>query len=405
MKINLKNNTGLKILSLVLAIALWYMIGNIDDPVTIDTYRIPVQIINSDVLKSNDKAYEITEGEMVTFTVRGKTSILNKLKESDFNAKADLEKLSLVNSVPIDVTVSRYSSEVDITLGIVNTVKVNIENRVETMLPVIVETEGTVGEGFDIGTKTSSPNMVDVAGAESRIQRLKEIRVVVNVNNAVQDINARQSVKFYDRNGDEVDSTMIDCDTKQVNVFVDLWKTKEIPVTLKTEGTPAAGFGIAAFDYEPKTVVIAATDEMLEKITELNVEALYVGGANANVEKTITMDSSALPQGVVFRDDNIDVVAKAVIEQKVAHNVMLKSSDITIKNLPEGKKVTFDKNSYEVEISSYNSKIANLEGTSFEPYIDIEELDGETSGKVRIHLINPDGVTVSNTVSAEITIK
>ena len=405
MKINLKNNTGLKILSLVMAIALWYVIGNIDDPVTIDTYTIPVQIINSDVLKSNDKAYEITEGETVTFTVRGKSSILDKLKENDFKAEADLEKLSLVNSVPIDVTVSRYSNDVDITLGIVNTLKVNIENRVETMLPVVVETEGTVGEGFDIGTKTSSPNMVEVAGAESMIHRLKEIRVVVNVNNAVQDINARQSVKFYDRNGDEVESTMIDCDTKFVNVLIDLWKTKEIPISLKTEGTPAAGFGIAAFDYEPKTVVIAATDEMLEEITELKLEVLPVGGASANVEKTFSMDSSALPQGVMFRDDTIDIVAKAVIEQRVADKVKLDVGDIEIKNLPTGKTLIFDKKSYEIEISSYESKIANLAGTSFGPYIDVAELEGESSGKVLIHLMNPDGVTVSNPLWAEIEVK
>ena len=337
--------------------------------------------------------------------MRGKISILDKLKENDFKAEADLEKLSLVNSVPIDVTVSRYSNDVDITLGIVNTLKVNIENRVETMLPVVVETEGTVGEGFDIGTKTSSPNMVEVAGAESMIRRLKEIRVVVNVNNAVQDINARQSVKFYDRNGDEVESTMIDCDTKFVNVLIDLWKTKEIPISLKTEGTPAAGFGIAAFDYEPKTVVIAATDEMLEEITELKLEVLPVGGASANVEKTFSMDSSALPQGVMFRDDTIDIVAKAVIEQRVADKVKLDVGDIEIKNLPTGKTLIFDKKSYEIEISSYESKIANLAGTSFGPYIDVAELEGESSGKVLIHLMNPDGVTVSNPLWAEIEVK
>ena len=405
MKINLKNNTGLKILSLVMAIALWYMVGNIDDPVTIDTYTIPVQIINSDVLKSNDKAYEITEGENVTFTVRGKSSVLNKLKETDFKAEADLEKLSLVNSVPIDVTVSRYANDVNITLGIVNTLKVNIENRVETMIPVVVETEGTVGEGYDIGTKTSSPNMVEVAGAESMINRLKEIRVVVNVNNAVQDINARQSVKFYDRNGDEVESTMIDCETKLVNVLIDLWKTKEIPVSLKTEGTPAAGYGISAFDYEPKVVVIAAADEMLEEITELKMDSLSVKDATSNVERTFSMDSSFLPQGVMFRDDEIDVVAKAVIEPRLAEKIKLNVDDIEIRNLPTGKNLTFDQKSYDIEISSYKSKIANLTGASFEPYVDVAELDGESTGKVRIHLVNPEGVTVSNTLSVEITIK
>ncbi len=406
MRINLKNNTGLKILSLVIAVALWYMVGNIDDPVTIDTYtNIPVHIINGDVLKSNNKAYEITEGDTVSFTVRGKSSVLDKLKESDFKAEADLEKLSLVNSVPIEVSVSRFANDVTITLGRINTVKVNIENRVEAMLPVVVETEGTVGNGYAIGTKTSSPNMVEIAGSETMINRLKEIRVTVNVNNAVQDINARQSVKFYDQNGDPVESPMIDCDTQNVNVLIDLWKTKEVPVSLKTSGTPAAGYGIAAFDYEPKTVVLAASDEMLDEISELEVETLYVGGAQENVEKTIRMDSSALPQGIVFYDGNIDIVAKAVIELKVSGTVALKSADIEVRNLPAGKKVSFDQSSYDVIVSSYQSKLANLDGASFTPYIDLNELGGAASGTIRIHLMNPEGVTVSNTVSAVVEVK
>ena len=388
MKINLKNNTGLKILSLALAIVLWYIIGNIDDPVIVDTYTIPVQIVNSDVLKSNDKAYEITEGETVTFTVRGKRSILDKLNERDFRAEADLEKLSLVNSVPIDVTVARYANDVTIVLGITNTVKVNIENRVEAMLPVIVETTGEVGEGFDIGTKTSSPNMVEVAGSEGMIHRLKEIRVVVNVNQAVQDITTRQSIKFYDRNGDEVESNMIDCNTTTVNVYVDLWKTKEIPVVLKTEGTPAAGFGISAFDYEPKTVVIAATDEMFDQIKELNVDPLLVEGTSTNVEKTINVGSSVLPQGVTFKDDTVDIVAKAVVEQKISHKVNLLKEEIEVKNLPEGKAVVFDKGIYEIEVSSFPSKIGNLGAASFKPYIDVHELGENLSGEVLIHLIN-----------------
>lgn len=405
MKINLKNNTGLKILSLIIAIVLWYVIGNVDDPVTIDTYTIPVQIINADVLKSNNKAYEITEGDQVTFTVRGKSSILNKLSEKDFKAEADLGKLSLVNSVPIDVSVSRYANELTITLGRINTVKVNVENRVEALLPVVVETVDEVADGYAIGTKTSSPNMVEVIGSESMISRLKEIRVEVSVKNASQDINTRQSIKFYDRNGDVVDSSRIDCDTEMVNVNIDLWRTKEITLSLKTTGTLAAGYGISAFDYEPKTVLIAATDEMLAKTFSMELDPLDVSGASENVEKTISIDSSILPQGVMFCDGSFDVVAKAVVEQKISDEVNLKSSDIQVKNLPEGKKVNFDKSSYVIHISSYKSKLANLNGSSFEPYIDIKDLKDKTSGKVLIHLVNPEGVTVSNTVSAEITIK
>lgn len=73
MKINLRNNTGLKVLSLAIALILWYVIGNINDPVkTVAFSGIPVQVINSDVLQNENKVYEITEGETVAISVRGK---------------------------------------------------------------------------------------------------------------------------------------------------------------------------------------------------------------------------------------------------------------------------------------------------------------------------------------------
>lgn len=403
MKINLKNNTGLKIMSLGIALILWYVIGNINDPVkTVAFSGIPVQIINSDVLQSENKVYEITEGETVAVSVRGKTSIVNSLTASDFTATADLAKLSIVNAVPIDVTVAQHSSQLDISLGRVNTLKVNIEDRVEAMLPVVVETEGTPADGYAIGSKTSSPNMVEISGSKSMIKRLKEIRVRISVQNEKEDLYTRQSVKFYDQNGDHVESPTIECDTAAVDVTIELWKTKEIPVHIYTTGTPAEGYGISAFDYEPKTIEIAADDDKIGTVTRLELDPLDVAGLKENLEKTISMDSSSLPSGVVFKNGSVDIVAKAVIEKKKSGEVQLNASDITIKGLPEGKKVTFDKKKYTIKIDSYESKMSGLTSVSFEPYIDVTELGEEKEGKILIHLINPSGVTVTNTIKAKV---
>lgn len=404
-KINLKNNTALKLVSLAVAIILWFVIGNVNDPVkTVVFSGIQVKVVNDDVLESNNKAYEITEGDVVTITVRGKTSVVDGLSADDFTATADMGKLSIVNAVPIDVSVSRNANQLEISLGRVNTLKVNIEDRVEAMLPVVIDTEGTVAEGYAMGSKTSSPNMIEVSGSESTIKRLKEIRVTVNVKDKSEDVYSRQSIKFYDQNGDEVVSPNIDCDTVAVDVTIPLWKTKEIPLTMTTTGTPAEGYGISNFDYEPKTLVIAAEDEKLEKITSWEMDPLDVTGLTESLEKTISIDSSYLPNGVIFANGSVDIVAKAVIEKKVSSEITLSADDITIKGLPEGKKVTFDKRVYTIAIETYQSRMGNLDGTSFEPYIDVSTWTNKTSGKARIHLVNPSGVTVGNTISAEITI-
>lgn len=406
MKIKISDNVGTKILSVAIALILWFIVGNINDPVTVRSISdIPVQITNEDVLENINKVYEITEGDTVTVTVRGKSSIVNRLKKSDFTAVADLSKLSIVNAVPIDVSVSSNSSnELDLSLGRVNTVKVKIEDRTEAMLPVTVETVGTVAEGYAIGSKTSSPNMVEVSGSETVIKKLKEIRVQIDVDGVSKNISTRQSVKFYDQNGDQVESASIKCETAAVDVSLELWRTKEIPLSIETVGTVKSGYGISTFEYEPKTVTVAAAKENLDKVTEVTLEPLDVTGQSENIEKTITIDTSVLPDGVIFPDNTIDIVAKAVIEQKVSKDISIRSSDITVKGLKTGEKAVFEESIYKIRVESYVSKLSGLNGQSFEPYIDVTEIDEET-GTVPIHLTNPNGVTVTKTIRAEVSIQ
>ena len=61
---NLKsNNTGMKILSVFIAILIWLLVANINDPVRTERFSgIPVQIINENALTSLGYAYECWRG-------------------------------------------------------------------------------------------------------------------------------------------------------------------------------------------------------------------------------------------------------------------------------------------------------------------------------------------------------
>lgn len=405
MKIKISNNFGTKVLSLAIALILWFIVGNINDPVKMKAFSdIPVKVINEDVLESINKVYEITEGDTVTVTVRGKKSIVETLRSEDFTATADLSKLSIVNAVPIDVSVARDSDQLDMSLGRVNTVKVKIEDKKTAMLPVTVETTGTVSKGYAIGSKTSSPNMVEVSGSETLIKRLKEIKVQVDVSGASKNISTRQSVEFYDQNGDKVESTTIDCDTAAVDVSIALWHTKEINVSMDTTGIVKSGYGISAFEYEPKTVTIAASDEKLKEMAEIQLDPLNVSGRSESLEKTVTIDSSVLPEGVIFPDNTINIVAKAVIEKKISKEVNIRPDDIEVRGLKIGEKARFGSSAYSITIESFASKVSNINGRSFEPYIEVSEIDEET-GTVLVHLTNPKGVTVTNKLKVKVKIE
>ena len=112
------SNWGLKLVSLAIAIVLWLIVVNIDDPVTKKQfYNIPVEMIHEEALDSVGKVYEVTEGSVVSVTVEGKRSLIDNLKNTDFVATADLSKLSITNAVPIEVSLQKYADRVTVTLG------------------------------------------------------------------------------------------------------------------------------------------------------------------------------------------------------------------------------------------------------------------------------------------------
>jgi hypothetical protein len=75
-----------------------------------------------------------------------------------------------------------------------------------------------------------------------------------------------------------------------------------------------------------------------------------------------------------------------------------------VKGLKTGEKATFGENSYTIRVESYASKISDITGTSFEPYINVSEIDEDT-GTVLVHLTNPNGVTVTNKIYAEVKVE
>ena len=58
----LVNNWGLKLISLTIAFALWFVVISVNDPVDQKSFaNIKVNLINTELLTDRDKVYEVLE--------------------------------------------------------------------------------------------------------------------------------------------------------------------------------------------------------------------------------------------------------------------------------------------------------------------------------------------------------
>ena len=61
-KKSLTQNFGLKIMSLFVAVIIWFIVVNLTDPVITQTYKnVPVRILNADVITDSGKTLEVVD--------------------------------------------------------------------------------------------------------------------------------------------------------------------------------------------------------------------------------------------------------------------------------------------------------------------------------------------------------
>lgn len=358
MKKVLTRNIPLKILSFLLAVVLWVVIMNIEDPYITRTIEdIPVVELNTDVFANISKIYEVESGKTVSIKVKGKRSVIEYLKSTDFEATADFKEMSIVNAVPIRITAkesSRYNvSDIEI-IDSNDVMTLSLEEADTQTFRVNVKTTGTVKEGYYVTDLVANPNIIEISGSKKQIAKIKEVIVEVSVEQAGNTFEVITSPKALDENGYPVDDAKLEFQTREIGVTATVLPTKEIGIIVSKEGAPFYGYTFIKMVHEPKVVTIAGTQEDLDQIG-------YI---------TIPFDISLSKETLVDRkyiEDYLDTTKYTIVDDT-------NSVEIT---------VTIEKlESKDIVISPNKLRIINLD-TDYDAVI-------HTPGPITIHVMGPE---------------
>ena len=109
----LLNNLPLKILSILIAIVIWYVVVSVNDPIVKERFDVPVQVTNEAYIAAGKKTYQIAEEyQTVTVTVTDNNSVVSRLKASDITVTADLTQIVTMDTNPVYVPIKAACSMV-----------------------------------------------------------------------------------------------------------------------------------------------------------------------------------------------------------------------------------------------------------------------------------------------------
>ncbi len=384
----------LRLLSLLMAFILWLVIINIEDPAIVTTFEgIPVTVINESALDSVDKVYDIVSGREVE--VRGKRSAIEKINKSNFIATADLEELSIVNAMEIKVAIPEFTGQVEIVGQSSSTMTISLENFVTEQFRVDILERGNVREGYYISEKTASPNIVQLQGAESVISKIKEVVVDVNVSGADKTFTITASPQVFDHNGTLMDLERMELSHSEFDITVKLLQTKMVNFYLELVGTPAAGFDYMTFEYEPKEVEIAGTEEELAKVPHIT-GTYNITNAREDIEDEVNIDDF-IKYDVILIDDNQSAVVNVDVEPLESKSITIPINSLEVDNLPEDKTIEFmNASPIAVKVSGLRSELAKIDQRNIRAHIDLSEFEGNNGYAPVIFYTNAGKVEFAN---------
>ena len=387
MKKKLLSNWPLKIASLLFAFCLWLIVINVEDPTNTQTFtNVSVKFENTEILTEQNLIYEVLENTdlVKSITVYGPRSVVAQLKDEDIIAKADFNKLTDDNTIPIEFyTTSRYNADITRIRGSINTVKLNIENEKTIRLILHVNAVGEVAEGYMLGNMIPDQNQIIVVGAESVINTIDKAVAEVDVTDATAGIATYADVKLYDKEGNLVQSDAIKQRVTSVRVAVEVLATKSVPLSYTVMGTPANGYmATGEVVSDPAAVLLAGASSVLNNISRIEIpaEELNITGQSENMI-TIVNIKDYLPGNVSLADSGFNgrAAVTVYIEPTITRTFSINSNQVKVSNVPDGFTAAFenDKELLEIVLTGLTTTINQINADDIIGYVDMRDVKEE----------------------------
>lgn len=340
MKKKLTHNLGLKTASVLIAICLWLVAVNINDPISQRVYTVSVQLLNMSTMTNSGKYVEVLDDtDTVRVTVRASRSVFSDFSEKNIVATADVSKLTEDNLLPIEVSSSKTGSKIESIKADKEFVEVSVEDVMKLQKRISVEVLNTPAEGYLLGALSTDQNAVIISGPESVVSRIARTQVEINVDGAMSDVNITLPVHLYDEEGHEIVDNRLTTSVKEVFTTAAILQRKDVPIEYSVKGEPAEGYLFAGeYIMTPSTIAIAAKPSVLKSVNSIVVkDAIDIEGANTNVEQAVEL-KQYLPDGVILADGNEsgNVTVSAVVEEEKTRIMEIPLEQISLSNVPDG---------------------------------------------------------------------
>lgn len=393
----LLRDTTIKILSVLFAVFLWFHVITEQNPVVPKEITLPVRLVNVEslnkyglILLDNPSSFS------VTLKLKGKKGILDAVNQNTLTAYVDLAGYKTEGETAVPVIINGLPDSVTLTSRSEHVIRVNLDKRIVSQKPVTVNVTGNPIGGMAHIEPVLTPSEVVLTGAESIIDKVKVVRVDVDIAGVGANVNKRLPVKLLDSNGNIVEG--IQLDTQHVDVTVPIANTKRVPIQLVLDGTLEEGYTIVSQLVQPKEILVTGKQEALDSLAIIDTVKIKVSKLTQDVTIPLTLD---LPEGIQLVNANEQISAQLAIQKIISKTFDI--SDIEYRNLSDKQMIETLPKNIRVTVRGPEGLINDAE-QSLILYVDLSNAK-EGAGTYEIHIEKAVGLELLEITPSSIVLE
>lgn len=260
-------------------------------------FSVPVQVVNVP-----PGLVVTTAQQSVRLWVTAPQNVFNRLRPENFAAQVDVTGATAGDN---QLSISANSTDPEVR-GVSTdpaTLLIHLEEVRDQVIPVRVNLQGQVAQGYTVGTTTVDPPRITVTGAASLVGRASEAVVDVNIDHVTVSVNGAFTPRILDDRGNDLKDLNLRASPQSVTVQVPITQQtlyKEVGIRPNIQGQPAPGYALQPAEVNPPTTTLVGDSASLEAVSLVDTAPVDITGISSTVVRNVALQP---PQRTLLLQD------------------------------------------------------------------------------------------------------
>ena len=293
-----RRNLPAKILALCVAVILWVVVMNDQNPAIEGSFNVPLAVVNS------PEGYKITKSEdSVKIKVRGPRSLFVTATSDDFRAYVDLDgaedgkqDYKVQTALPQGFELVEVAPE---------TVSFDLDKIIQKQMRAEIIVTGASAPGTTVAKVTQTSSIVTLEGPQSAVDTVVRVVGYVGLSGNSADFDLQVPLTALNADGREVQGVKVVPSATEVSVSLARGLTKKI-VTIHPvlqENLPK-NYELGDVRTDPIKIEVAGDSKTIENLSSIDTEPIDLSKLTATKKMTVKL---ALPDGITVTNREVNV--------------------------------------------------------------------------------------------------